>query len=331
MARSAVAWVERARPTQVFDRATLRRAIELRRNAGLIRRLKKPPRVLPPKRLEAEYFLAITKTLGGLSGLVARELAPEISSIVAQAPRELRADARFDDFDSELERALARLRVQFLGRARADVRGSARAIGEAVSLHQDRDHKRTFEVVLGVRPDLAEPWLGSVIDNFTRTNVRLIEDVSESVLDTIERRVGDGVRSGLTASTIAEQIIRDAAIDGNAVTRSKASFIARDQVSSLYGDLARVRQTKLGIPGYFWRSTGDERVRDSHIERNGERFTWSAIEPQLEAKGLTVDKIDGHPGRPPACRCIPEPDIEGMFEAEIEAEPEPSEEEDDEA
>ena len=46
---------------------------------------------------------------------------------------------------------------------------------------------------------------------------------------------------------------------------------------------------------YVWRSAGDDKVRDSHAERNGQLFAWA--DPPA----------GGHPGTEPNCRCWAEP------------------------
>lgn len=80
------------------------------------------------------------------------------------------------------------------------------------------------------------------------------------------------------------------------VTKSKAKFIARDQISKLNGELSRIQQTQNGIHSYSWSTSLDGRVRDTHAEKNGVEFRWDS-----------PPEDTGHPGEDYQCRCIPEP------------------------
>ncbi|MGN5479510.1 phage minor head protein [Cupriavidus basilensis] len=55
----------------------------------------------------------------------------------------------------------------------------------------------------------------------------------------------------------------------------------------------------IGSPGYFWRTSGDKDVRDSHRDMEGKFVEWD--------KPPTLDGMTGHAGCFPNCRCYPEP------------------------
>jgi len=70
-----------------------------------------------------------------------------------------------------------------------------------------------------------------------------------------------------------------------------AALIARDQIATLNGQLNRARQTAAGITEFVWETMRDDRVRETHEELQGERFTWT-------------DGWGGvFPGEPINCRC----------------------------
>ena len=94
-------------------------------------------------------------------------------------------------------------------------------------------------------------------------------------------------------------------------TRTIARRIARDQVGKLQGQLTAERHQGLGVTHFFWRTVGDERVRDEHDDLDGKRFSY-ADPPEI-----------GLPGYPIQCRCWAEPD----FSTAGEGLPEPTEEE----
>lgn len=79
------------------------------------------------------------------------------------------------------------------------------------------------------------------------------------------------------------------------VGESRAALIAVDQIGKFNGIITKLRQEKLGIKSYIWRSVGDERVRVTHKAFNGNKFSWDKGSPE------------GHPGQPIRCRCFAEP------------------------
>lgn len=82
-----------------------------------------------------------------------------------------------------------------------------------------------------------------------------------------------------------------------------AAFIARDQVGKLQGQSTAARQQSLGLTRFVWRTAGDERVRDEHVDRDGEVYEYD-------------DPPDGElPGEPINCRCTAEPVFEDVLSA----------------
>ena len=68
--------------------------------------------------------------------------------------------------------------------------------------------------------------------------------------------------------------------------------LTRDQTSKLTGQLNQARQTELGIARYRWQTSGDERVRPTHNDNDGQVFAWNSPPPAT-----------GHPGEDVQCRC----------------------------
>lgn len=155
--------------------------------------------------------------------------------------------------------------------------------------------------VVAVRPLEAEPWLQPALDAWTASNVELIQNLAPRHM----RDVEDLVTQAWTSGRRAEWLSRE--LEGRlGISERRARLIARDQIGKLNGALQMIRQSSYGVRGYIWRSSLDERVRQVHAERDGERFDWGTPPP------------DGHPGMPVQCRCVPEPDIDDQL-AELEA------------
>jgi len=94
--------------------------------------------------------------------------------------------------------------------------------------------------------------------------------------------------------------------DAGDVSLRRARFIARDQTGSLYGDLMNRRFTESGLQRFRWRTSKDERVRDSHEDLEGKVFTWK--------NGTVVKGRRIWPGTDYGCRCTPEVIKEDLFE-----------------
>ena len=299
-------------PVAVFRKEAVKSAVLFQKQRGKLRRVRKPPRTAPSRAPEVDYFMRLNALLTQLRVLVAQDVVSRIPAIVQDAPIELRTR---QDVGEILEEVINGLRVAFA--ARAPLEMIARRAGNDAEARNQKEQKRVVQTVLGIRPEIGEPWLTDLMTQFTRTNAQLVGRVTDDFIDRVERRIGDRVREGFRPEEIAEEIERDFIRAGGIEARKakkRAKLIARDQVASLQGDITRVRQQSIGVERYVWRTSIDERVRSSHRAREGEIFEWGKpIGPQLRKKGLTVDTIDGHPGKPINCRCYAEPVLEDLI------------------
>lgn len=155
---------------------------------------------------------------------------------------------------------------------------------------------QTFRSALGVdiRPVLTEPQIRTFMAQKVADNVDLIK--------TIPRRFHASLRERL------EQELVDAPFDKQRLTQLlqkefKSSGynlrrIARDQTSKTIGGLTEIRHRQLGIEGYEWVTSQDERVRPTHVANSGQMFSWAS--PPIDT---------GHPGQDIQCRCVAVPVI----------------------
>ncbi len=63
------------------------------------------------------------------------------------------------------------------------------------------------------------------------------------------------------------------------------------------------RQREAGVCQYIWGTVGDERVRDSHADNEGQIFSWD-----------NPPEDTGHPGDEDNCRCSADPVVDGLHE-----------------
>ena len=128
-------------------------------------------------------------------------------------------------------------------------------------------------------------------------NVQLIKTIGPQYLDQVEAAIWEGVRSGSDGYSLKKEIMK---INGQNYRRAK--LIARDQLEKYNSALSMSRQKSIGVQGYIWRTSGDERVRESHSEKNGLRFDWD--NPPADT---------GHAGEDIQCRCTAEPDLSNLI------------------
>lgn len=159
-----------------------------------------------------------------------------------------------------------------------ELAGISKAVGN--------QHMRSFRKVIPI--SLRDPNLGvgELIDTWREENVNRITSIAGKQLTEVTEILNDAEPSGLRWEAVRDQIQTRLK-----VSRARATLIARDQTISLYGQINKKRQQNVGIEEYVWATSNDNRVRDQHADREGERFSW-AVAPE-----------DGHPGEAILCRC----------------------------
>jgi len=263
------------------------------------KKLKRPPRQKYPNSVERQYTRDLLQFTADLQKMTEDQLIRRMPALEADARQTLpdQVTQRTDDWASDLIRIINGIKVG-MGRKWTDAELARMALntGRDVSEFQKRAMKEQFKRVLGVDIFLTEPWLRPVMATFADRNVSLIKTIEDKFLNNVNQIVSTGFGQGRRWEAMAEDI--SAQFD---VTDSQAARIARDQTSKLNGQLTMLRQTELGVQKYRWITAGDDRVRESHAEKNGKVFEWS--DPPNDT---------GHPGEDINCRCYAEP----VFEAE---------------
>jgi SPP1 gp7 family putative phage head morphogenesis protein len=234
---------------------------------------------------------------------IARDYARAIISALPRIPIEIlrsafRDDARADAADDpkDVLRDIEGIKVAYFRKVTdTKIRKGAKKAAERTEAFNKSAVGRQVKTVIGINPLLAakENYLPTVIDAFVTENVALIKTVGERYFSQIETTVKEAHASGRRASDVAKDLQ-----ERYKVADFNARRIARDQIGKLNGRLTEERQGALGITHYIWRTSKDERVRESHEEKEGEIFAWKDPPPDT-----------GHPGEDIQCRCRAEPVI----------------------
>jgi SPP1 gp7 family putative phage head morphogenesis protein len=123
-------------------------------------------------------------------------------------------------------------------------------------------------------------------------NIQLVEKAQRSYAQSVREIFESPDVNGLRVEELKDRLLARGSI-----SESRAELIARDQTLKLNGAVTQIRQEGSGIESYTWSTSLDERVRDTHVELEGQVFAWSTPPPV------------GHPGQDFQCRCLAIPVI----------------------
>jgi len=258
-------------PTQVKLKTSAKLKNDRQRKGRLVKSAKSP---------EVRYRNALLSITNDLKQATNATLIPLL--------KRLEPEFVADSYAERLEAMFEALRKRFEN-ADAHAKVIAKSFTGDVEEKNRRRFNESMKSVVGVNLStiVQNEGLQDILVGATRQNVALIKSIPEEYFKRLEVLVFNATTQGNTVGSMISEIIN---IYG--VTERRAKLIARDQTSKLNGVINKQRQTNLGITEYIWRTAGDDRVRDSHVENNGKTFKWS--DPPST----------GHPGSEISCRCV---------------------------
>ena len=152
------------------------------------------------------------------------------------------------------------------------------------------------EMSVSLRREVEGAPTGLTMRNLLAQQVGLIKSLPLEAAQRIQNLTIERLNDSRRASELVGEILRT-----GEVTKARANTIARTETSRAATALTQARAEHIGSDGYVWRTSGDSDVRPSHRKMNGKFVRWD--EPP------TLDKLTGHAGALPNCRCYPEPVI----------------------
>ena len=284
---------------------------------------KMPQRRMPvlqyPKLIEKKYDARLVKLMKEFEALVIEMTIPRLPSLKASFDKVYRGDSaeiRMDeDFTDDVNKMVSSLLRNF-GERLATFKKSIRQIGDETDRWNRDQLKRAVKESVGIDILSNDRGLDQVLDVWVRDNVKDIASMTSDQAHRIEKLVVDGFRNGLRHEEVAKGILDSFKSAADRTTlqatgmsaEARAKLLARDQIGKLNSDVTKTRQTKLGLRRYRWRTSMDEKVRDSHKELENELFYWDPDD------GPTPP--EGHPGMPINCRCYAEPDFSDLLKSQ---------------
>lgn len=146
-----------------------------------------------------------------------------------------------------------------------------------------------------LKREIATAPTGEAMRTAMASQVKLITSLPTEAAQRVHDLVIAGISEGRRADAIAEEIART-----GEVTKSRATLIARTEVSRTATELTKARAEHIGSTHFIWRTAGDSDVRPSHKKLNGQTFRWDEP-PECDP---------GHHALPGCiwnCRCFAEP------------------------
>lgn len=250
-----------------------------------------------PKMLEAQYIKLASSYVDKMQAITERLFSRYLPGIVDSA------GFRQDSWNDNVKDVIDALKISF-DKELPNFSIYAEDIGQKSSSWHNKEWQKTMKSISEINFYQNEPWLVDVMKSFVSQNTNLITKLTDETLQNVNGIIDRGIIAGKRHETLMKEILNGTELQKGVfkTVRTRARLIARDQVAKLNGNLMRLRQTNLGITHYFWRTSLDERVRSSHEELEGQRFSWKNP-PSV-----------GHPGEDYQCRCTAEPDFEGLLD-----------------
>jgi len=177
-------------------------------------------------------------------------------------------------------------------------------IADSVFDFNEGQFEKSAKSILGVEFPVGEEWWPDARDTWANNNYQLIRSDMRDYIGQINSLTEQAVTTGQSVKTLRQQIMKL----NEKISKSRANFLARDQIGKLNGQITQRRMEDAGLEMYIWETAGDERVRSSHIPMDGALCRWDDSTVFSQDGGKTwinrpSNAVLLHPGMDFQCRC----------------------------
>jgi len=151
------------------------------------------------------------------------------------------------------------------------------------------------EIGRNLREEITTAPTGFAMQQALKEQVGLIKSLPFEAAQRVREIATEAYIGGRRAADIVDEIL-----ETGPITRSRATMIARTEVSRTAAELTAARAKHIGSDGFIWRSAKDKDVRPRHRKLEGKFFRWDDL-PIIGEQGER-----GLPGAIYNCRCYPE-------------------------
>lgn len=263
---------------------------------GNVKVKKRSVKWLYPNNAQRIYERQLVKLFKELNNKVKELVYPQLEFLVAKSnstrpdDKDLRLDSSWVDNIKELYN---KTQLNYNSTINSIVNNMTFEQAERISSYNKQQLIKTIHSAVQVNPILSEPYLEPQIKAFQANNASLITKLTDEQAKRMEEILFRNLSAGNGVKVIKEEIEK-----GFDIGESRARLIARDQTNKFNGNLTELRQQELGIGEYWWSTSLDERVRETHRSNQGKTFSWN--KPPAST---------GHPGSQIRCRCTAQPII----------------------
>ena len=270
---------------------------------------KQAPIMTYPKVIEKKYQAELINFVNVIAKEIDMRLIDNLEQIERQKNIELNLDSWVDSVD-EIFTALKVWGTAKASEMLAIVTLKASQIGD----WNEKEFKRSIKTVVGVDPISKNQGYQTLIQSWAKENATLITSIQSNLLDDVAGVTQRGMSAGKSINDISKEIK-----DRYGVTKSRARLIARTEVGKLNGNLSKYRNEELGIKTYFWATSNDEKVRDSHKALNGMLCKWNDDSVYSDDEGKswkrrTGKMFIGKPGDDINCRCTSRSNVASLLD-----------------
>jgi SPP1 gp7 family putative phage head morphogenesis protein len=254
-----------------------------------------------PHSHEASYRRTLLRLSNELKLSLKRNLVPIIPKVTQEVSDHLTLPhgvmIRHDAWDDDLRIVFEKITREMISPQRNAVKDML-SLGPRIDRFNKEEWTKLIRSQYGVDPTKEDPKrFDQLLSVWAKNNALLIQDIPRKTMNQIKDATIETLRLGRSVDDMTSEIY-DIMSERTDVTDSRAKLIARDQVAKLNGNLTQQRQRDIGVDSYTWRTVGDERVRETHEEVDGQVFSWDSPPSETD---------DNHPGEDYQCRCWAEP------------------------
>lgn len=253
----------------------------------------KMPRYLRPN-VKIQYPNSAERDYYRVLRAIVRELRKYTNELLPSIKPALKQDAESDDIVQQIiEMMNAGLTIA------AALREVQRLIGNVDGV-VCRNISMSFKSCLAVDVFLHN---SALLDMATSEWYALQSQLINSIVSTYTDKLGTIISNAVQRGSLYKDVYADVKHLYD-ITDNRAKFIARNEIGNLNAITTKIRQQEAGIKFYEWSTSLDERVRESHREKEGKLYYWKRNTPG-EVNGRRINPAPAlHPGMDYNCRCV---------------------------
>ncbi len=253
----------------------------------------KMPRYLRPN-VTIQYPNSAERDYYRVLRAVVRELRKYTNELLPSIKPSLKQDADSEDIINEVTARFNNSRVR-----EAALNEVQRIISSVDNIARQNMNK-AFKNCLGVDVFMSNTAL---LDKITSEWYASQSQLINSIVSTYTDKLGTIISNAVQRGSLYKDVYADVKHLYD-ITDNRAKFIARNEIGNLNAITTKIRQQEAGIKFYEWSTSRDERVRESHWEKEGKLYYWKRNTPG-EVNGRRINPAPAlHPGMDYNCRCV---------------------------